>query len=91
MNRLAAAAARPHKRGHDVAGAVAFLAPEDAAWITGATLVVDGGMSAGYGTGYLRPPEKSPRSRLDCSSDSNTIATSNDAAAERPRERGVEV
>jgi NAD(P)-dependent dehydrogenase (short-subunit alcohol dehydrogenase family) len=33
----------------DVAGAVAFLASEDAAWITGQTLVVDGGVLLGGG------------------------------------------
>jgi 3-oxoacyl-[acyl-carrier protein] reductase len=33
----------------DVAGAVAFLASEDAAWITGQTLVVDGGFSINGG------------------------------------------
>lgn len=31
----------------DVAGAVAFLASEDASWITGQTLVVDGGLTLG--------------------------------------------
>ncbi|MEH0974233.1 SDR family oxidoreductase [Micromonospora sp. CPCC 205546] len=30
---------------HDVAGAVAFLASDDAAWITGQTLVLDGGVT----------------------------------------------
>ena len=33
----------------DVAGAVAFLVSEDAAWITGQTLVVDGGFSINGG------------------------------------------
>jgi NAD(P)-dependent dehydrogenase (short-subunit alcohol dehydrogenase family) len=31
----------------DVAGAVAFLASDDAAWITGQTIVVDGGLTLG--------------------------------------------
>ncbi|MFC4784016.1 SDR family oxidoreductase [Nocardioides sp. MAHUQ-72] len=42
------AAAYPLKRlgvPHDVAGAVAFLLGEEAAWITGHTLVVDGGVT----------------------------------------------
>lgn len=30
---------------HDVAGAVAYLASSDAAWVTGQTIVVDGGLS----------------------------------------------
>ncbi len=33
----------------DIAGAVAFLASVDAAWITGTTLTVDGGLTAGHG------------------------------------------
>lgn len=33
----------------DIAGAVAFLASEDAAWITGQTLVVDGGLTLSGG------------------------------------------
>ena len=31
---------------HDVAGCVRFLASDDAGYVTGATLVVDGGLSA---------------------------------------------
>jgi NAD(P)-dependent dehydrogenase (short-subunit alcohol dehydrogenase family) len=40
---LGAAAALPA----DIAAAVTFLASEDACWITGATLVVDGGFAVG--------------------------------------------
>ena len=45
--RAAAASALPH----DVAGAVAFFASSDADWITGQTLVIDGGVSLMRGVG----------------------------------------
>ena len=35
----------------DVAGAVAFLLSDEAAWITGQTLVIDGGLALGVGGG----------------------------------------
>jgi NAD(P)-dependent dehydrogenase (short-subunit alcohol dehydrogenase family) len=45
-------------RPEDVAGAVAFLASDDAAWITGQTLVVDGGFSIAGGPDFedFSPP-----------------------------------
>ncbi|MFE9774680.1 SDR family NAD(P)-dependent oxidoreductase [Streptomyces sp. NPDC005931] len=48
----------------DIAAAVAFLASPDASWITGTTLVVDGGITA-VNTGFrqaLRDPGEAPRS-----------------------------
>jgi NAD(P)-dependent dehydrogenase (short-subunit alcohol dehydrogenase family) len=44
-------------RPEDVAGAVAFLVSDDAAWITGQTLVVDGGFSINGGPEPLPTPE----------------------------------
>jgi NAD(P)-dependent dehydrogenase (short-subunit alcohol dehydrogenase family) len=41
----------------DIAAAIAFLASEDAAWITGVTLPVDGGMLAGPRHWYTAPDE----------------------------------
>ncbi|MHC3467141.1 SDR family NAD(P)-dependent oxidoreductase [Streptomyces sp. 7R007] len=46
----------------DVAAAVAFLASRDAAWITGTSLVVDGGVTAVH-TGFQATVRKDPPSR----------------------------
>jgi NAD(P)-dependent dehydrogenase (short-subunit alcohol dehydrogenase family) len=39
----------------DIAAAVAFLASDDAAWITGITLPVEGGVLTGPATGWMGP------------------------------------
>jgi NAD(P)-dependent dehydrogenase (short-subunit alcohol dehydrogenase family) len=47
-----ASASYPLKRlgvPEDIAGAVAFLLSDDAAWITGQTMVIDGGITLGAG------------------------------------------
>ena len=54
----------------DIAAAVAFLASDNARWITGDTIKVDGGLRLYAGLGQLRPPRRScgsrrrPRTRL---------------------------
>ncbi|MFI9611820.1 SDR family NAD(P)-dependent oxidoreductase [Streptomyces sp. NPDC052023] len=44
----------------DIAAAVAFLASRDASWITGTTVVVDGGITA-VNTGFTRRPGRGDR------------------------------
>ncbi len=45
-------------RAEDVAGAVSFLASEEAGWITGHQLVIDGGQTAGASVAPFRRPEQ---------------------------------
>ncbi len=45
----------------DIAAAVAFLGSDDAAWITGHTLPVEGGVLTGPNPIDLRPPDTTPR------------------------------
>jgi NAD(P)-dependent dehydrogenase (short-subunit alcohol dehydrogenase family) len=42
-------------RPEEIASAAAFLASEDASFVTGHALVVDGGFTAGMRTGVLAP------------------------------------
>jgi NAD(P)-dependent dehydrogenase (short-subunit alcohol dehydrogenase family) len=49
LEALAAITPLPHKAGpHDLTGALLFLCSEAAAWMTGQTLIVDGGMVVRY-------------------------------------------
>jgi NAD(P)-dependent dehydrogenase (short-subunit alcohol dehydrogenase family) len=46
-----------HATPEDIAGAVAFLVSEDAAWVNGQTLAVDGGGMAAVAAGIIPAPE----------------------------------
>ena len=44
----------------DIANAVSFLCSDDASWITGQTLFVDGGYTAAHGS-FFRWARKAPK------------------------------
>lgn len=46
-----------HATPHDIAGAVLFLASDDAGWVNGQTLAVDGGGMAAVASGVIPAPE----------------------------------
>jgi NAD(P)-dependent dehydrogenase (short-subunit alcohol dehydrogenase family) len=52
-------------RASDVAAAAAYLASEEAAFVNGIALVVDGGMRAGYRAGRPPPERTDSESRVD--------------------------